>query len=159
MKRRIRIWRLVKLNFLNKMGFLDYKVKKTFEKIFKGVAKDLGCEVSDLKIGIVFKGEECVYEAYNEKEKDSDGACKIHVIDLNKYLGILDSGVHVISATIGQASYRFAREVSEKHQKEVKPNEVSVLLKPKEGELPLAALMAFGKAERMIDIKTEFSQS
>lgn len=141
------------------MGFIDYKVKKTFEKIFKGVAKDLGCEVSDLKIGIVFKDDHCVYEAYNEKEKDGDGAFKVHVINLDKYLGILDSGVHVISATIGQASHRFAKEISEKHQKDVKPTEVSVLLKPNSGELPLAALMAFGKRERMIDIKTEFSQS
>lgn len=141
------------------MGFIDYKVKKTFEKIFKGVAKDLGCEVSDLKIGIVFKDDQCFYEAYNEKEKDADGAYVIHQIDLDNYLGLLDPGHHIITATIGQSSHRFAKEVSEKHQRQVLPTEVSVLLKPKDGELPLAALMAFGTRQRMIDIKTEFSQS
>ena len=133
------------------MGFIDYKIKKTFGKIFNGVAKELGAEVKDVKIGIVYKDGQCFYEAYrgNEKEKD---------IKLDDYLNILDSGTHMIDATIGQAGTRYAKELTEKLEKEVVPNDISIILKDNPDKIPLAALMAFGTRQRMIDIKTEFTQ-
>ncbi len=134
------------------MGFIDNKVKKTFEKIFKGVAKEINCDVSEVKIGIVYKDGQIVYEAYrgNEKEKD---------IKLSDYLNMFDSAPHVIEATIGQASGRYASEVATKLNKEVHPNDVSIIFKDVPGEIPRAVLMAFGQKQREIDVKTEFSQS
>lgn len=140
------------------MGFVDYKVKKTFGKIFKGVAKQLNAEISDIKIGIVFKDAECLFEAYNDKEKDESGACKVHPIKFDDYLGIMDSGSHVISATIGQAGGRYAKEISAKLAKDVAVSDITIILKDNPNEIPHAVLMAFGQKQRMIDIKKEFTQ-
>lgn len=133
------------------MGFIDYKVKKTFGKIFKGVAKSLDCNVSDVKIGIVYKDGECLYEAYKGNEF-------IKNVKIDDYLGMFDSGSHVISATIGQAGGRYAKEIGTKLEKDVSPNDVSIILKDNPDEIPFAVLMAFGEKQRMINIKEEFTQ-
>lgn len=132
------------------MGFIDWKVKKTFEKIFKGIAKDLECNPSDVKIGIVYKDGVCVYEAYKGNEKVKD-------VQLSDYLNMFDSGTHVIDATIGQAGNRYASELSKKLNKEITSNEVEILLKENPGAIPHAVLMCGGAKQRMIDIKTEFA--
>lgn len=133
------------------MGWLDGKVKRTFEKIFKGVAKSLDCNVQDVKIGIVYKDGECLYEAYKNNEF-------VKNVKIDDYLGMFDSGSHVISATIGQAGGRYAKEISTKMEKEVSPNDVSIILKDNPKEIPHAVLMAFGEKQRMINIKEEFTQ-
>ena len=71
---------------------------------------------------------------------------------------MFDSGSHVISATIGQAGGRYSKELTETLGKEVKPSDITIILKDNPDEIPYAVLMAFGEKQRMIDIKTEFTQ-
>lgn len=133
------------------MGMISFIAKKTFGKIFKGMANDLNTDVENVKLGICYPSGKTCYEAYlgNEKQKE---------VALDDYFtGVdLSGGTSAIEATIGSAGPRFAKELSESLQKEVVVSDVSIIMKHKEGDFPFAVLMAFGQKQRMIDIEKEF---
>lgn len=132
---------------------ISYIAKKTFKKIFTKMAEDLNASIDSVQLGICYNGGTTTYEAYKNFEKEKD-------VRLDDYFTGLDlsGGTTAIEATIGNAGPRFAKELTEKLQKEVLVSDVSIIMKHNSDKLPIAVLMAFGKKQRMIDIESEFLQ-
>lgn len=135
------------------MGMISYIAKKTFSKIFTRMAEDLNIPVDSVKLGICYDGGRTIYEAYS-------GNTKVKDVQLDDYFpGVdLSGGTAAIEATIGSAGPRFAKEMSETLKKDVAVGDVSIVMKHKDKDFPMAVLMAFGQKQRMINIEQEFLQ-
>ena len=148
------------------MGHVSFLAEKSFRKIFTNLAKEVNQKVEDIMIGICYESGNHKYIAY-VKDGGSfkpvlDAEGKVRSIDLDDYSGMLmdlSGGTAAIDSTIAQSGPRFARELSEKLQKEIKVDDVSILMKYKENDLPFAVLMTNGnEKQRNINIEAEFLQ-
>lgn len=136
------------------MGMVSHLAKNAFNKIFKNLAKELGEPVENIQIGIYYP-DGCKYEAYKNFEKVKD-------IDLDAYTGMgidFTGGTAAIDMTISQAGPAFAKELSEKLNREVSVSGINIIMKYCEGKLPLAVLLCDGQKQRVIDIEKEFLQT
>ena len=140
------------------MGHVTFLAKKSFNKIFKNLADELGEDVNNVLIGICYENGEQKYEAY---KKTDTGFERLKNIDLNDYCGMvldLSGGTSAIDATIASSGPRFAKEVSEKTGKEIGVDDIEILMRYNNGEIPKAVLMADNKKQRDINIEQEFLQ-
>ena len=135
------------------MSMTAWLATKSFNKIFNNLAKELNEDVSIIQIGIYYKNSCHKYVAYTNFVKGKEinlGDYFDNIIDLAITEGSVDS-------TIGQAGPRYSKELSQKLQREVKTDDVNIIMKhKKDGELPYAVLMLGQEKQRAIDIETEF---
>ena len=130
------------------MSHVQFLARKTFDKIFKNLAKEMNEDVHNIQIGICYKNSQQVYEAYRHFKKEKD-------IELGNYVGtIIDwsGGTSMIDATIAQAGITY------QNQFKCASEDLNVIMKHNEGYFPVAVLLLKGKKEKEINIETEFFQ-
>lgn len=147
------------------MGHGSFIAKNIFKKIFKNLAEEVEKKTEDIMIGICYENGAHKYVAYIKKDDgsftlvlDEDGKTKN--IKLEDYLGIIDQSIAMgtVDSTIGQGGPRFAKELTEKLQREIKVDDISILMKYKKDDLPQAVLMTGTEKHRAINIEAEFLQ-
>jgi hypothetical protein len=143
---------------------VNFLVKRTFDKVFKNLAIELNESVNDIQLGIYFEGDAHKYECFK------NGVHIKNIDDLDVYIdNIFNAGSGVMDQTISACGPRYARELNEKKRKEwieegnllgkeyeVKPDNIKIIMKYKEGSLPTTILMCDGKPQRAIDVEKEF---
>lgn len=139
-------------------------VKRTFNKIFKNLSQELNENVNDIQLGIYFEGDIHKYECFK------NGVHLKNIEDLDVYIdNIFNAGSGVLEQTIAACGPRYARELNEKKRKEwidegnllgkeheVKPSDIKIIMKYKDGGLPSTVLLCEGKPQRVIDVEKEF---
>lgn len=125
---------------------VKFIAKNIFKKIFKNLAEELESPVDSVQVGLYFEEGVHKFEAYKNFKREKD-------IDLEDYCGTvvdLSGGLQVIEMTISQSGPRFAKEIG------CEVDEVKVIFKNRDGDLPLAVLMRGDKKVRNVDINAEF---
>ncbi len=132
-------------------------VKKNFNKLFEAIALDLESPITSVTAQICYKDGGYFFEAYRSYA-DYQAGIKAKDFEIADYFKFIKAAMFttVIDMTIGQAGGRYAKEVAELLKKEVTKNDISIILKNKENDFPIAAIMAFGEKQRKIDIEKEF---
>ena len=128
--------------------------KKTFNKIFNNLSAKVNQPLDNLKIGIFYENGEPKYYAYSgvdriqvHPEKDQWN------FDPKNFIGTMidwSGGTEVIKATIEQAGQRYSKEY------DCSVDDVSIIMKPNDGKLPLAVLLVNNEKKQEIDIKQDF---
>jgi len=139
------------------MSATGESVKKNFNKLFEAISNDLQSPITSVTAQICFKDGGYFFEAYKSYE-DYKAGIKAKDFEIADYFNFIKTAMFttVLDMTIGQAGGTYAKEVEETLKKEVSRNDISVILKNKENDFPIAALIAFGERQRKIDIEQEF---
>ncbi len=123
-----------------------YLTKRTFGRIFKNLAKELNVEVSKVFIGIKYRGGAHYYMAYLD-------FVEVKEIKLDSYTGAVvdwSGATALVEATIVQAGAAYAREL------EAPIDDLCIVLRHREDEIPAAVLLNNMKKVRDINIEDEF---
>ena len=128
------------------MSAISNIVKKTFEKVFNNLAKEMNAPVEKIQLGIYYdeKGNQ-KFEVYNQFKKEKD-------FDIGDYVGVAidwSGGTAVIESQISNAGIMFSKEVG------CHIDSVKIIMAYKKDCLPDAVLMAEGKKVRNISIEKE----
>ena len=125
-------------------------VENVFNKIFISLSEELKEDVSNLQLVIYYGKNGNKYSVYKNYKDGNE-------IVLDNYLNVLYLGfATTIDSSIMQGGPRYAKELTEKLNKPVNVDDVSIMMKYKKNELPLFVLMAFQKEQREINIEQEF---
>lgn len=133
------------------MSHVAFIVKKTFNKVFRKAAEEKGVKPENINLGIYFVNGEPKFKIYIDKqlvEKEVDISAK--------YLTLVDFGWGAFLQTVAAAGPKFARELSEKFDKKVVSDDLTIILYYANEEIPKAELRAFGAKQRDINIEEEF---
>lgn len=120
--------------------------KNVFKKIFKNLAEELQLPVEQVQIGLSFENGVHKFHAYKNFKIEKQ-------IDLEDYVGTvidLSGGIQAIEMTICQCGPRYAKEIG------CNIDDVKVIFKHRDGDLPAAVLLNGAVKIRNIDINAEF---
>lgn len=130
------------------MGMMvKFLAKKTFNKIFANIAKELGEPVANIQIGIYYKDGVHKFEVFRKFIREKD-------IELDDYVGgavDFSGGTAVIEATIAQSGPKYAKEIG------CEVSDVKIIMQHNEKSgLPDTVLLNGKTKVRKIDIEKEF---
>ncbi|KKS77125.1 MAG: hypothetical protein UV51_C0010G0030 [Candidatus Woesebacteria bacterium GW2011_GWC1_42_9] len=128
------------------MSHITYLAKKTFNKIFNNLGKELNEDVTNIQLGICYKSGQHFYEAYSNFKK-------VKNIVLGDYVGaVIDfsGGTEMIDSTIVQSGTTFSKNLN------CPLDDISIIMRYRKDQFPESVLLVNGKKEREINIEKDF---
>ena len=136
------------------MGAIADIAEKQMAKIFKNLAKHIGADLTNMHIGIFYEKGGCRYFAYKDNMRvmvyPEDQKWDFDLEDFVGFLIDFSGFTEIAKGTIGQAGARFAGECK------CNVDDVSIIMKYRDGDLPKAFLMCRNVKVREVNIETEF---